>query len=266
MEKRLSDILEPPLAAQAPPSFKESQAAAASASTFQTAFACVTLNMLDRIRLIDFPVSDVLAIQELVKTNWAPGVKAVENYGDARQIRMHGSPWSASYNGNDDARVLILRILERLYDLGWVMQASIDLVRKDVDKDTLVMRRQTPPPPPCDWLCVSFDTIDRLKIVGGPPRDLSDAIIELFRGRLRSEEVTPERLKIKFSSAVWVPQGEDTVTTRRLLLQLIQKLEEFGFTIYASLDMSNGREGRETDVMIVQRQRNWVPGAPIFHR
>ncbi|KAH7363432.1 hypothetical protein B0T11DRAFT_329406 [Plectosphaerella cucumerina] len=222
--------------------------------------------MSDRIRLIDYPAEDVRAVQEAVKAHWPRGIAEVDDYSSARQIKVHGTPWRASIDGQDASRVLILRILERLYDRGWVMQAGIDMIRKESDKDTLVMRKQTPPPPPCDWLCVSFDSSDKLKIVGSPPEALSQAIVGLYGGSIQRHEITAERLKIKFNGMPWRPNGRDTVTTRKMLLRLIKTLEEFGFTIYASIDISDSTDKGETDVLVVQRQKGWVPGMPIFHR
>lgn len=50
-----------------------------------------------------------------------------------------------------------------------------------------------------------------------------------------------------------------------MLLTLLEALEEWGFTVYASIDMSSHEE-RETDVLICQRQRDWKRGAPVWHR
>lgn len=37
-------------------------------------------------------------------------------------------------NGNDDARRLLLVILEGLFDMGWVLQGSMDVVQKSESK------------------------------------------------------------------------------------------------------------------------------------
>lgn len=58
----------------------------------------------------------------------------------------------------------------------------------------------------------------------------------------------------------------DTVTTRLLLLKLLEVLETFGFSLYASIDHQSSSDGNEADLLILHRQRDWVPGAPIFHR
>ncbi|KAH6669708.1 hypothetical protein F5X68DRAFT_265170 [Plectosphaerella plurivora] len=279
---KIHDTLPAETPAGAPPSFQESQAAAGLASSssipspsiapgsgspaFKTEFACISLNKSDRIRLIDFPPPDFTAVQDVVKKTWHEGIARSDGYGSSREIKLNGYPWRADIDGQDASRVLILRILECLFNRGWVMQASIDMIRKESDKDTLVLRWQNPPPPPCDWLCVSFDSSDKLKIVGNPPKALSQALIAMYGSSIQRHEVTPQRLKIKFNGMPWRPNGTDTVTTRKMLLQLIKKLEEFGYTIYSAMDISDSTDKGETDVLIVQREKTWTPGTPIFHR
>jgi hypothetical protein len=37
-------------------------------------------------------------------------------------------------NGTDDARLLLLVILEGLFDMGWVLQGSMDVIKKSESK------------------------------------------------------------------------------------------------------------------------------------
>ena len=62
-----------------------------------------------------------------------------------------------------------------------------------------------------------------------------------------------------------MPSGEETVATRLMLLSLLESLEECGFTVYAAIDIQSSTE-QETDVLICHRQKDWTPGAPIWHR
>ncbi|KAM0276747.1 hypothetical protein ACHAQH_006458 [Verticillium albo-atrum] len=247
-----------------PPTFAESQKAAQV--PFTTHFACVTLNRSDRIRLIDFPETDVNTIVDAVKRHWAKGISRVEPYAGAREMKLNGTPWSYNSIGVDEPRILMLRLLEQLFKMGWVLQLNIDVVRKECDKDSLIFRKQDPPPPPCDWLCISFDRSDKFKIIGGPPKVMCEELISAWSKGIREQELTADRLKIKFNRTPWMPSGEETVDTRRKLILLLQVLEKHGFSTYAALDIHNSNEGSDTDVLFVSRQRGWVPGMPVWHR
>ncbi|KAJ4269775.1 hypothetical protein NW762_001443 [Fusarium torreyae] len=254
----------PAEASDLPPSFQETMAA--DPPVFKTQFACVTFNMSDRIRLINFPQEDVSAVKEVIQVRWQPGLVQARPYGQSTEIWVRGNPWSYKSDGNDDARRLMLAMLERLFDMGWVMQGAMDITRKSESKDSLIFRKQDPIPPPCDWICVSFDSSDKLKIVDSPPKDLTDAILQTFGGDVRRREVAPNRLKIHLAGLPWRPSGTDTIKTRIILLRLIETLERCGFTIYATIGSKGEDEEGAADILICQRQKDWVPGAPIWHR
>lgn len=101
---------------------------------FQTKFACLSLNMTDRIRLIDFPEPEVAAVLEIAKANWEKGIQRFEPYGGADEIKLAGFAWSENHTGRDPARILMLRILEKLFDMGWVLQLTLDVIRKEMEK------------------------------------------------------------------------------------------------------------------------------------
>lgn len=108
----------------------------ATAPSFRTPFAAITLNMYDRIRLINFGEGDATAVVEVVKTWWRPGVSNIRPYGAATEIKCHGYPWQSSPGGpgDDGARRTLLHMLETLYDRGWVLQAAVDISMKTLDK------------------------------------------------------------------------------------------------------------------------------------
>jgi hypothetical protein len=129
-----------------------------------------------------------------------------------------------------------------------------------------MFRSQNPAPPECHWLAISFDNLDKLKIVGDIQRDLAQAVIQTFDSELSGHELVQGRLLLKFHGKPWFPNGTDTVETRLWVLGLLQTLETYGYTVYSSIDMSNGPNGSETDVIFVHKQKDWQPGMPIWHR
>lgn len=118
-----------------PPSFLEATSLAGSsqdASSFQTRFACVTLNMSDKIRFINFNARETSALRGVLGSVWP--IQDVRAYGGADEIKFKGYPWQEKVNGNDEARRLVRRMLEALYDMGWVLQGAVDASRKELDK------------------------------------------------------------------------------------------------------------------------------------
>ena len=132
--------------------------------------------------------------------------------------------------------------------------------------DSLVFRQQFPPPPPCEWLCISFDRSDRLKFVEAPSDELAAAVLQTLGPNVSRTELSGGCLEIKFRGSPWRPSGTETVATRVMLLRLLETMERFGYSLYGSLNQESGNEGREADVLYLHRQKNWTPGMPVFHR
>lgn len=93
-------------------------------------FACVTLNMYDRIRFLGFSAEDMAAIRPVIKDSWPRGINSERAYGGAEELMLHGMPWGASLRDNDDAKNLIRKLMECLFTRGWVLQAAVDVSQK----------------------------------------------------------------------------------------------------------------------------------------
>ncbi|RSM18158.1 hypothetical protein CDV31_003080 [Fusarium ambrosium] len=263
-----------------PPTFQES--VENDAAAFKTRFACIEIRPSDRIRLINFGEDDISAVHQVVRTTWPRGIDRVRPFGESREMKLYGTPWSYRSNGDDDARRLLLRIIECLHDIGWILQSAFDITKNSSSRglrydyassiiaynyiDSLVFRKQDPAPSPCDWIAVSFDSNDKLKIIGSPPPELVTRLLLAFGVEIQRHEATADRIKIKFWGHPWTPSGQDTVTTSLKLLSLLEVLEICGFTLYGTIGARHEDETASADIMVCQRQKDWILGAPILHR
>ncbi|KAK4034345.1 hypothetical protein C8A01DRAFT_18826 [Parachaetomium inaequale] len=257
-----SDSKELPVAPR--PVFPAPSAAGSSAPLFRTPLACITLNHGDRIRFINLPEPDVAALRGVVQSTWPKGIQKIAPYGQAQELKLGGWPWRRTLAGFDDSRRLLIRLLETLHDRGWVLHGAIDLSKKEHDTDTLVFRHQSPPPPSSDWLVVSVDDYDKLRIVSSPPPDLAAAVIGCFGPAVKRHQMDNSHLEIKFHGYPFCPSGTDEVNAGVMLLALLGTLEAFGFTLYANFVHTWGE--RPTDVLVLHRQKGWAPGMPIWHK
>lgn len=163
-------------------------------------------------------------------------------------------------------------ILAHLYRNGWIFHVSTDCSKKELDADTIMFRKQPVPPPEAEWIAISFNQSDRLRLIGADEM-LAAAVREvLVSMRLLQEESWKDRAlgarEFKINGRPWVASGEQTMSTRLLLLRLLECLEKNGFSLYASIDQSQGQgEGTsETDSWYCVRDKSWVPGGHVFHR
>jgi len=108
---------------------------------------------------------------------------------------------------------------------------------------------------------------NRLRYIDAPG-DLIDKITLALDGQIRKagrKDSLPGVYEFKLLGSPWKASGEKTMDTRRLLLLLLEVLEEYGFTVYASIDQKIGAEGRDLDTWHCCRPKAWQRGMPVFH-
>ncbi|PGH36375.1 hypothetical protein GX50_00710 [[Emmonsia] crescens] len=241
----------------------------ATATSFRTNFASVSLHMSDRIRFLGFSSEDVTHIRRVIRECWPKGIQTTRDYGPSDEIRLHGNPWSPSAWFEDEktaARRLVCGLLRGLYDMGWVLKASVDVLRKEGNKDTLLFRFQQPPPPRSNWMCISFNKSDLLQLIDAP-KPVCQAMVNALGDKVQRTQFLESSFEIKFLGYPWKAGGTETVETRLILLKMLDCLEQSGFTLYASInqDTKHSEQKTDTDTWFCHQQTNWAPGAPIYH-
>lgn len=118
-----------------PPSYGKAEDNPLTPTSFRTKFACVSLHMTDRIRLLRFPEADIPRIQGIIKYSWQRGIQDLRVYDQSNEIKLYGNPWSASGSTQKpEARRLVMGLLQGLFDMGWVLKAAVDISKKEFDK------------------------------------------------------------------------------------------------------------------------------------
>lgn len=133
--------------------------------------------------------------------------------------------------------------------------------------DTLLFRHQQPPPPPAVWLSISFSSSDQLHLVDAPTA-LTTSLVSSFPYMIQRSgrtSLSANVFEIKFRGNPWRATGTETMQSRMIVLTLLEVLEEFGYSLYASVDQENGSEGREADTWYCCRQAEWEAGLPVYH-
>lgn len=139
----------------------------------------------------------------------------------------------------------------------------------DRAQDTLIFRQQTPPPPPCSWISMSFDRADLMHVFNAPP-ELNQSFLDAIGLRVqRSQYLQPKVFEIKFRGYPWTASGTDTVQQRVFMLNFMECLEQHGFTLYTSMTQDDGPGGDNhssgADTWYCNRPQDWSPGVPIYH-
>ncbi|TQW00487.1 hypothetical protein V2A60_001566 [Cordyceps javanica] len=261
-----------------PPAYDATVGSSSSADApFQTSFASLSLHMSDRIRLVQFGADDVAAVRDVIRQAWREGIQAERPYSVSYEFKLRGRPWSGSGTGAYAVPAIMLMrdLFACLYARGWIMTASTDVSRKELDKDTLIFRRQAAgPPPPASWMAVSFKQGDKIRLLGAP-EDLVGAVRTLLAEmRLLQAHAVKDAARAQYEFKMygypWSASGESTMLSRLLILRLVEVLERHGWSLYASIDQNSGPSGdssySETDCWYCVKSSDWTPGSIIFHR
>ncbi|KAK2741227.1 hypothetical protein FQN57_005689 [Myotisia sp. PD_48] len=235
-------------------------------SHFRTNFACISMNMTDRLRLIRFPAKVATEIVELVRSSWPKGIDDTRRYGESTEIKLKGNPWQP-YAWNDDrthSRQMLARVFDGMYNMGWVLNSPVAIGHVD----SLLFRYQQPAPPPCEWMSISFHSSDRLRLID-TPTEFSLQLVEALGPLAQNSQTTGIAFEIKLEGYPWRASGTKTVEARVILLTIMEVLEQHGFSLYAPVNQDN-RNANENSMVVPEtwycnRVRSWAQGQPVYH-
>lgn len=249
-----------------------SSAQAPSYAPFCTTFASISLHRSDRLRTIGFSDPDLSSIRSVISSSWRKGIQEERKYSMSHEFKLNGRPW---YGQGDDAitsRVLIRGLLAYLFSIGWILHASTDVSKDIYDKDTIFFRKQQQPPPESNWIAITFNMSDRLRLIGADAQLIASVKGMLGELRLLQKEMgwkdqANGAWEWKINGYPWHASGEATMVTRYLLLKFLEVLEANGWSLYANIDHSEGtKDVGETDSWYCVRDKTWIPGMAVYHR
>jgi hypothetical protein len=239
---------------------------------FETAFASISLHKSNKIRFLQFENDDIVGVREVINHFWPQKLHSEREYAASYEFKLHGNPWGGQGNEAVPARIVMREIFAYLYSVGWILHVTTDVSKKPFEKDTLIFRNQGKPPPPADWLAISFNQRDRLRLIGADENLIAAFKLLMKNMRLWDSDGWKDEclnaFEIRLHDHPWVATGEDTVTARALLLKMLETLEHHGWSVYCSLDQSNGHGtgSPEADSWYCLRRQSWQKGNAVHHR
>ncbi|CAF2862192.1 unnamed protein product [Rotaria sp. Silwood2] len=216
--------------------------------------ACLTLNRTDRLRFIRFPAIVIDAVRQAILTSWCPGLQKEKEYGGVHEFKLNGNPWQGQGSEAVESRITMLSILSALHRHGWYLLMSTDVSRKQQDKDSLIFQLGVPPGS-TSFFAISFNEGDKLRLIGAPHELIRATHQTIGTDSIQREEriYSEAAYQFKLVGFPWEADGDEAVTSRLMLLALLDCFTSFGWQLHASIDMSIGREGRDTDTWFFRR-------------
>ncbi len=229
-----------------------------------SSFASLVISKLDRIRLVSFPRTIVDTVQETIQSTWQRGIQNVREYNGSHEFKLRGWPWSTNTDESLLATRLIRRILAVLFTHGWVLSLSTDISQRQENKTALMFRHQHPAPNPCEWVAISFNSFNLLRLIDAPTSLVQTLVADLS---LVTKSHQPHKLQdvyeLKLYGDPWGTFGKDSMQAWKMALKLMETLEVHGFKVCSSINHKGRSQALEPDTWYCCRRIGWVPGAPV---
>ncbi|PVH68059.1 hypothetical protein DL98DRAFT_522979 [Cadophora sp. DSE1049] len=273
-----------PLEKSEKPDHGTSNLLAPAYTPFRTTFASLSFNGSDRIRLLSFAQPAIDGIRAVIKTSYNKGLQAEQKYGGSHEFKLYGNPWHGQSSDAMSSRVVMREILGYLFSVGWILHASTDTSRSKMAADTLFFRKQQQAPPLSEWIAISFNKSDRLRLIGANTQLIAAFKDLLFQMRLlqtdcgwKDKSLGAWEFKIngcpwgrtaEETISPWWATGEETLSTRALLMKMLECLEGFGWSLYASVNQNTNlsENHNDADTWYCVKEKGWVAGNAVFHR
>ena len=183
-------------------------------------------------------------VKDTVVSSWNPGIQDEKEKFGCWSFKLRGTPWYTEGTVGVNARMLMTKILEALLARGWIVQTGIHTKRKTTDKCVLMFQRSSIPP--CQILCLSMCSADKLRLIGAPQN-----VVDVFRDIVTnkwcfgaSRETTYDdkgygyELKLNENPWKFGVIGHDGAHARTLLMFLLRAFAQLGWRILLSADVS----------------------------
>jgi hypothetical protein len=211
---------------------------------YPTHFASLSLHMNDRLRALQFPDEIIRDMRGVILNSWRLGIQGERIYAGSHEFKLRGNPWLGQSADARNSSVLMREILAFLFANGWSLEASVDISRKQTDKDMLVFRKHEILPPRGLWAAISFNNSDLMRF-NGP--EGQEEVVPALRHLLQEMRVlqseglksdSEQSWEFKLRGYPWLAIGEETMQTRLLMLRMLETLESLGWRLYASIDQN----------------------------
>lgn len=218
---------------------------------------CISFNQTDRLRLIACPPCLIPEMRKCIEKAWGR-IQNERSYHGSYEFKLNGRPWVSFGSDAVLSRHLLGGVLQLMARHGWNLLMSVDCSKKHTDKDTLFFEQGVPDEEASHFV-ISFNKFDRIRIIGSTKyfQHLKEAVRTSWPYGIQNEGKYAGSWELKLAGYPWAPEGEQAVTSKILLAQIISNFKAVGYKLYASVDISakvgEGVSGGDLDTWVFRK-------------
>lgn len=204
-------------------------------------FMVVGLSSTDTLMVLNAPAELHQTFKDMVDKSWPPGIQRWSYENSVLFIKLKGTPWHPDGEETVHSRVLLQTLVTDLHVRQWRLYGNSNLKSGTntffFEHDPNIALGQSCPP----HFTISLNKNDTLRLIGIPD-SLTSAVRDVIqtswpRG-IQEESRYCVSWEFKLRGNPWWASGEDTVTSRYLILKLIETMQAYGWGIVTSIDSS----------------------------
>ncbi|XP_057289755.1 uncharacterized protein LOC130612452 isoform X2 [Hydractinia symbiolongicarpus] len=187
-------------------------------------FLTISLNRNDRLRFI-LVQDHIVATLETVRQTWNHGVEEVkDDRPHCYELVLKGNPWWTSGVKAVEARLVILKIMEKLSQFGYSVLTGFDISPRSNDKSLFLFQRGTPVQ--AKFMCLSLHDIGK-EIINSWLLGIQE---EICVSDIVSYEAT-------LNGYPWNSIWSEGIYVRALLLKLLNAFTSMGWRLACTADV-----------------------------
>ncbi|XP_057290061.1 uncharacterized protein LOC130612728 isoform X2 [Hydractinia symbiolongicarpus] len=219
-------------------------------------FFSIGISLSDKLQINNCPVHLHSVIKDVCLSCWTIGSEEKHISDSTFEIKFKGNPWDF-VNKTDKtesimARHMLKQIIQSLSAHQWLLYANSNLKST---ADTLFFRHDPTLQGEIEFLSVSLNRSDRLRFIHMPDgivADLEEVVRQIWYNGIQDiKDERPVCYELKLKGNPWCASGNEAITSRLLIVKLMEKLSSYGYFVITGLDIT--RKTNDKSLLLFQR-------------
>ncbi len=224
-------------------------------------FLCVAPGGFDKLVVVQGDEHLISVLQDAIVQAWELGIQREGSrhtkYENVYEFKLKGNPWVRTGEESAMCRRLLLNIIGCLGQLHWKLVASTNL--KGGTDTMLFVYEEDYSTSLQDLAMISLNRHDRVRLVNFSENVrpiVKQSIMTRYQQEPPSEKTYHEAYEFKLQGRPFFCSGEDAVSSRRLISQILSDLSSTGWDCFNTMDVT--RRLSDKSVFIMQRSQPLV--------
>lgn len=196
---------------------------------------------MDRLRLILAPPEVINGTKIILDTLWK--IQEINQQPGCIEIKLKGTPFCPSSELDKSVKYLMCLILNKYYELGYHVKASIDLLKPGNYSDAVIFEKREPIS--TYTICMSLNSSDKIRVFApeGVIGLVRNTIIQTWSLGIQREKIITNGWQFKLNGNPWSGSSYnvESYISAYMINALLQTLYNHGWVFIGSIKSGQGQ-------------------------